>query len=1261
MKKTNFFIIILILMSQLSFGQNQRFKMEGVNPISIAVNKTFSESVEIFPFDKNGKPIYGLDASANIELNGDKALVRLLLIDNNFNEYLIYESYNLLLEDATSYSIENICEETSILDNVKPYALQIELKNAKMELLSLSYSTALEQGKNIAAIKKEKKKAQNEEKINKINKNLKKQRKSWVAGPTSVSELSWSDKKKLYGQGTFPAGFEYYVGGVISAGTESTSTEDGSLKSATTETSLMVSEWDWRDRHGKNWISPVTDQGSCGSCWAFATTGATEAMVNLSLNQQLNLDLSEQDLLSCADAGNCGGGYPTYAIDYIVNTGIVDEATFPYTATVQPCESKGTNPTELIRFSGKEPFGFGSENYLSYTEDNLRKMLIEMGPVRSGLSDWAHAMVLVGYKVVKEGDVFYYRDLELQRYWKTVEAGYPLIGKIVWVFKNSWGPYFGDEGYIYVETPLNNIRYTYALKTPVISLKSNYEVICEDNDGDGYFWWGLGEKPATCTGSDLPDGNDADPTLGPLDEYGNCTLLFALPALPVANFSADKTVVNEGETVSFTDLSNNNPVSWSWVFEGGNPTSSTLKNPSVTYNASNNYKVSLTVSNAAGSNTKIIDNFIQVEVPTPVYITPVANFSADKTVVNEGETLSFTDLSSNNPTSWSWVFEGGNPATSTAQNPSVSYSSSGSNKVTLTATNASGSDTKIVDNYIQVEVLAPVYITPVANFSADKTVITEGEAVSFADISTNDPVAWLWSFEGGSPSTSNEKNPKVTYSNSNNFKVSLTVSNAAGSHSKITDNYIQVEKVVASYCVSSGNATNEWISSVQMGANSNNSGSGGYEDFTSKTFAFEAGKTYDINLVPGFSGRSKFEYWSVWIDYNGDKDFSDFGEQVFTASKQRSTVSGSITIPGGITTDTRMRVAMGRTAPTDCGLIDFGEVEDYSIHISEPVPQPPIADFSTNNINVQVGESIQFTDLSLNEPTSWQWSFPGGNPETSTEQNPNVTYSSVGNFDVTLVVTKEGFETSQKIETQLISVTENTTGEYCEPVSINSSNDYIQNVTIGNILNSNTNGDNYSFSANTIPMTSGQNYSVSLMPHLTKTRCFWRVWIDFNGDLDFDDAGESVVVLNNIRGNVNSTIVIPQNVSGTTRMRVSMKVGKVPSPCEDGFNGEVEDYLVSFGPASSMLKSAFIDNLESEIPQIFNLYPNPVNDKLNIQLNSVESGDSYSIYNMNGKIMISNQITSPLTNIDFAQYSTGMYLIVVVNKDEVFKKKFVKR
>ena len=116
---------------------------------------------------------------------------------------------------------------------------------------------------------------------------------------------------------------------------------------------------------------------------------------------------------------------------------------------------------------------------------------------------------------------------------------------------------------------------------------------------------------------------------------------------------------------------------------------------------------------------------------------PVADFSASQTNINTGSSISFTDLSSNSPTSWSWTFQGGTPSTSTEQNPTVQYNSAGTYTVTLTATNANGNNTKTKTAYIvvttlsnQIPILSTTAISNIANNTASSggTITTQGSS-----------------------------------------------------------------------------------------------------------------------------------------------------------------------------------------------------------------------------------------------------------------------------------------------------------------------------------------------------------------------------------------------------------------------------------------------------------------------------------------------------------------------------------------------------
>jgi len=175
-----------------------------------------------------------------------------------------------------------------------------------------------------------------------------------------------------------------------------------------------------------------------------------------------------------------------------------------------------------------------------------------------------------------------------------------------------------------------------------------------------------------------------------------------------------------------------------------------------------------------------------------------------------------------------------------------------------------------------------------------------------------------------------------------------------------------------------------------------------------------AGGNVAVTLTPAFSGSTYVEYWRVWIDYNKDGDFLDAGETVFAPASSTTTVTGNFTVAAGVTGTTRMRVTMKYNAiPTSCETFSYGEVEDYTVSFG--APQPPVANFSANPTTVIVGQSVQFTDLSTNGPTSWAWTFTGGTPTTSTAQNPSIAYNTAGTYDVSLIATNgAGSDTETK-------------------------------------------------------------------------------------------------------------------------------------------------------------------------------------------------------------------------------------------------------
>jgi PKD repeat protein len=203
----------------------------------------------------------------------------------------------------------------------------------------------------------------------------------------------------------------------------------------------------------------------------------------------------------------------------------------------------------------------------------------------------------------------------------------------------------------------------------------------------------------------------------------------------------------------------------------------------------------------------------------------------------------------------------------------------------------------------------------------------------------------------------------------------------------------------------------EEISNMNNGC-SNDNGTEGYGNFVDLSTSLSPGETYAVEWETGYSSQ----YACLWIDFNDDKDFSsdelliedfemDNSGQVYTTEFE---VPESV-MPG----EHRMRIRARwlDSAADPCGSFSYGETEDYTIVIEGGNAITP--QFSADVTDLCDSGTVQFTDLSQGNVTEWSWSFEGGDPATSTEQNPVVSFYYQGIFDVSLTVSNP--ENSQTI------------------------------------------------------------------------------------------------------------------------------------------------------------------------------------------------------------------------------------------------------
>ena len=477
---------------------------------------------------------------------------------------------------------------------------------------------------------------------------------------------------------------------------------------------------------------------------------------------------------------------------------------------------------------------------------------------------------------------------------------------------------------------------------------------------------------------------------------------------PIANFSVSQTTgCALDNSFQFTNTSTNT-VSYIWDF--GDGTSSVDPNPSHTYINAGTFNVKLIATSTYGCQAIEIKNSLLT-----IYAKPIVQFTSNSTsTCDVNSTFNFTDNTTGS-NSWSWTF--GDGATSTLQNPSHQYSSTGNFNVTLIAGNSNGCyDTTSQSNFIHIG------NTLVPSFTSSDTNGCAPSSIHF-NATTANANSWVWDFGDGTTSTL--KSPNHTYNNPGQYTITLTVTTNSGCNGSIIKNqYIKIDSkpIPAFSLVQDTGCAPFTIQTIN-----NSIGASSYlwsfgnttSTLNSPTKTYSSGGSYSISLVAisqnGCSDSIKMT--SAVKVYDPEAQFQatpKAGCPGMTVQFNNTTTQINIVnylwLFGDGTSSTLQNPthtfnSIGIYPITLIVTNTFGCV-DTTIKLNYITIVDPTTNYTLpDTIKICLGDPHTFNDPTSSS-NSWNWDFGDGN--TSNTQNATNLYLNAGVYIVSLMTAMPG-------------------------------------------------------------------------------------------------------------------------------------------------------------------------------------------------------------------------------------------------------------
>lgn len=574
----------------------------------------------------------------------------------------------------------------------------------------------------------------------------------------------------------------------------------------------LPSRYDLRDPNGDgdtadSLLTPVKNQGACGSCWAFGSYGSLESQEKKSLG--ISNDFSENNLNFCSGFGfsnPCAvGGNIDMTAAYLARfDGPIDESIDPYDPFGPGAVCTPSVPTRYIDNVMYLPTRASTNDnayikqavldhgalYVSFTWDSSCYNSSTHTFYKSSSYEVNHAVIIVGW------------DDDMTA---TPAPGRPSPpGPGVFIARNSWGTSWGEAGFFYISYYDVNLAFfdLAAFDDRDDALLDFDRVFYYDELGSNSHW-GAGSETGWGANIFEPDVNGALRAISFFASHANTAYdLFVYKDFNGTNFStqlASKsgtvpyagyyTVILDqpvpvakgvpfGAAVKFTTPGYNYPVAIQQYIEGLTP--GIAARPGQSYVSQDGVAWS-------DYNLPLIQGSVCIKalVKSGVPDLLAADFTASPSPGLTGQPVQFTDASTGAIQSWRWKF--GDGAVSTARNPVHVFKKAGVFNVELTVTGLAGSSSKTTAFTVNDG-------PPIVDFKGVPELIGKAPLrVRYINSTQNKVTSWKWDFGDGSGG-SKAKNPVHVYRNAGVYAVSLTATSPAGEGSKTFNDYITVYK-----------------------------------------------------------------------------------------------------------------------------------------------------------------------------------------------------------------------------------------------------------------------------------------------------------------------------------------------------------------------------------------------------------------------------------------------------------------------------------